>query len=151
MSTKRRERLTVKDDSGLNLQWEPSGKSGMVSLTAIINGRPVYSDRINIKREKARSAFVERLREKCPAIDDDQAVKVEEELLRIASTPVAANAESGNPLADPAELLAKMPKAVRVAARGTISKNTLTVGNSIGGSAGLAIGTTAVAAAVAVR
>jgi hypothetical protein len=121
MSLKRRERLTAKDDQGLTVQWEPSGKSGVVSLTALINGQPVYNDQINIKREKARLAFVERLREKCPAIEDDQAVRVEDELQRIASAPVTPKADSGDPLADPAELLAKMPKAVRVAAQGMLA------------------------------
>jgi hypothetical protein len=107
--------------SGLSVEWDRTGSNGKVTLTAVLNGSPVYGDEINIKPDKARSGFIAALRAKVPSIDDAQATELEAKLLGIMveatakKDDTAAPADAAQP--DPIALLTEMPKAVVVEAK----------------------------------
>jgi hypothetical protein len=103
--------------NGLVIDWVRSGRNGMVTLWARLNGELVHTDEVNIKRDKARKQFLNALVEKCPALNradaERQLLKVADEVMVTPEAPAVA--PSGKP--DAVDLLAKMPESVRAEAR----------------------------------
>jgi hypothetical protein len=107
--------------NGLVIDWAPSGRNGTVTLRARLNGEPVHTDELKIKRDKARTQFLNALAERCPALDRADAerhlLKVTDEVMSKPETPADT---SGTP--DATDLLAKMPESIRAEARAMLEE-----------------------------
>jgi hypothetical protein len=101
-------------DNGLSIACIPSGRNGVVTLTAKLGGEVLALESVNLTKAKARIGFVDAVCSDRPGINRQT---IEAELLRLAADITTKPEAPATEQTDAAALLAKMPEAVRIEAR----------------------------------
>ncbi|QDU95190.1 hypothetical protein [Lignipirellula cremea] len=113
------------DDSGLTIDYAPSGRNGTATLTAHLNGVPIAFDTVNLAKQSARAKFAAQV---CDGRQGIDAAAVEGDLLKIGAdlASQARTASDSEPDSTADDRLAAMPKSILAEANAMLRDKHLT-------------------------